>query len=34
MTKPKFLNFKGKDWKKDFNNMDEIRSWISNEFQI
>ncbi|MAR49623.1 MAG: DNA topoisomerase 1 [Rhodobacteraceae bacterium] len=34
MKKPKFMNFKGKDWKNDFNNMDDLRSWISSEFQV
>ena len=34
MKKPKFMNFKGKDWKNDFNNMDDLRSWISSEFEV
>jgi hypothetical protein len=34
MKKPRFLTLKGKDWKNDFADLDELRSWISQEHEV
>ena len=34
MKKPRFLSLKGKDWKNDFADLDELRSWISHEHEV
>lgn len=34
MKKPRFLSLKGKDWKNDFDNLDELRRWISKEHEV